>query len=195
MGMSPSRLSLLFACLAAFTFAACADPPDKEIQQAQQAIESARSAGAEEYAADEFNAAQAALKNASDAVAQRDYRLALNHALDARDRAQTAARQATARKTKARADADHAIAAAAVALVDARARLKTAEAAHATAHTLAESRRAIAGAEQAVQKARADLEHGAYVPAFDGAKAASMRLQAVARNLDTRTTAGPRRRH
>ena len=54
------------------------DPPDKEMQQAQSAIESARVAGAGEYAHDELAAAEQALKNAHDAVDQRDYRLALD---------------------------------------------------------------------------------------------------------------------
>src|SRR5262245_9617144 len=191
--MSPSRL--VFAVLVALTAIACATPPDKEIQQAQGAIDTAKAAGAEEYADEEFKAAQTALKNANDAVAARDYRLALNHALDARDRAQTAAKQTTDRKAAARVDADRAIAAAAVALVDARARLKRAEAAHAPAHTISTLRRAIASGDQAVQKARADLERGAYMPAADEAKAVSARLQSVAKDPESRTTAGTRRRH
>jgi hypothetical protein len=67
------------------------DPPDKEIKQAQAAIEAARGAGAGQYAKTEYAAAQDALKRATDAVADRDYRLALNHALDARERAEAAA--------------------------------------------------------------------------------------------------------
>ena len=42
----------------------------------------------------EFAAATTALKNANDAVRQRDYRLALNHALESREQAQNAARDA-----------------------------------------------------------------------------------------------------
>src|SRR5215470_14405074 len=91
------RSVAVLAALAALTAAACGDPPDKEIQQAQGAIDAARAAGADVYAHDEFAAAEQALKNANDAVAQRDYRLALNHALDARDRAKTAATQAADR--------------------------------------------------------------------------------------------------
>ncbi|HEY6212441.1 MAG TPA: DUF4398 domain-containing protein, partial [Vicinamibacterales bacterium] len=86
---------------------ACAgDPPDKEIKQAQAAIDAARGAGADRYAKTEFAAAQDALKRATDAVADRDYRLALNHALDARERADAAAKQAADGKLVARADAD-----------------------------------------------------------------------------------------
>ena len=188
-------LPLLCLLLAASSFIACGDPPDKEMQQAQGAIDAAKAVGADEYAPDEFAAAQAALKNAGDAVDQRDYRLALNHALDARDRAKTAAQQAADRKARARVDADRAIAAAAVALVDVRAHLKAAEASRAPAKTVADARRAIESSDEAVQKAREDLERGAYLPALDGAKAATKRLQSVGKDLESKTTAGPRRRH
>ena len=67
------------------------EPPDKEMQQAQGAIDAARAAGADQYAHEEFAAAQEALTHANEAVEQRDYRLALNHALDSRERAQNAA--------------------------------------------------------------------------------------------------------
>lgn len=192
----PGRvIALLFALLAAVTVVACGDPPDKEIQQAQGAIDAAKAVGADEYAAEEFTAAENALKNANDAVVQRDYRLALNHALDARDRAQTAAKQAADRKSKARVDADRAVTDAVRALDAARERLKHAEAAHAPARSLVDSRRALASLELGVQKARADLERGAYLAATDGAKAANARLASVARDLEAKPGAGPRRRH
>jgi len=86
--------------------AACAEPPRKEMDQAQGAIDAARAAGADEYAAAELSAAAAALARAEEAVAQRDYRQALNQALDARERAQTAARDAANRKAEARSHAE-----------------------------------------------------------------------------------------
>ena len=46
-------------------------PPNKEMDQAQGAIDAARAAGAERYAATEYTAATEALKNANDAVAGR----------------------------------------------------------------------------------------------------------------------------
>ena len=74
--------------------AGCADPPTKEMNQAQGAIDAARAAGAEQFAADEFQAAVDALKRRDEAVDQRDYRLALSLALDSRERAQDAAKRA-----------------------------------------------------------------------------------------------------
>src|SRR5438093_983925 len=109
--------------------AACGEPPEKEMQQAQGAIDAARAVGADEYAHDEFVAAQDALKHAREAVDQRDYRLALNHAIDSRERAQDAAKTAADRRGAARATAERAIGTAAAALADARLKLKTAESA------------------------------------------------------------------
>src|SRR6476646_8902770 len=65
------------ALLAIASLVACGEPPDKEMHQAQGAIDAARAAGAETYAPAELKAAVDALTRAQDAVAQRDYRLAL----------------------------------------------------------------------------------------------------------------------
>src|SRR5439155_26405029 len=111
--------------VAAVTAAACGDPPDKEIQQAHGAIDAAKAAGADLYGRDELTAAEKAVKDANTAVNDRDYRLALNNALDAREHAQTAAKQAADGKAAARSDAERVLRDAEIALADARVRLKT----------------------------------------------------------------------
>src|SRR5437763_3627602 len=91
------RLLLLFCIVIPATLGTirCSgEAPDKEIEQAQQAIDAAKAAEAGQYATDELNAAIDALKRSHDAVDQRDYRLALDLAIDSRERAQTAAKQA-----------------------------------------------------------------------------------------------------
>lgn len=90
------------------------------MQQARTAITAARTTGAATYARDEFTAAQDALTQAERAVTDRDYRLALNRALDSRERAQTAAKEAAGNKAAARADADRLLTQAAAALRAAR---------------------------------------------------------------------------
>ena len=80
------------------------------MDQAQGAIDAARAAGAERFAATELSAANTALKNANDAVQQGDYRLALNHALDSREQAQNAARVAADTKAKLRGDVERSMA-------------------------------------------------------------------------------------
>jgi len=134
--------------------AACSAPPQKEIDMAQGAIDAARAAGAEQYAAQEYAAATAALQDAHDAVGQRDYRLALTRALDAHDRAQDAARGAADGKARARGEVEAATAAAAAAVAQIQRRIEAAETAKVPARELASARKVHAGAEKAVQEAR-----------------------------------------
>ncbi|HMD34553.1 MAG TPA: hypothetical protein VKH42_06280 [Vicinamibacterales bacterium] len=189
----PSRLAAAFAI--ALTAIACGgNPPDKEITQAQAAIEAARGAGADQYAKTEYAAAQDALKRSVDAVADRDYRLALNHALDARERAEAAARQAVDGKVIARADADRAVRDLTAALSEARARLKSAESAHVAPRIVGESRRAIAGAETAVQKARTAIEAGDYTSATALIAETAAQLRAATHDLEVAQSAPARRR-
>src|SRR5436305_4017823 len=153
-----SRASIIAAVVLAVASAAtmaCGAPPDKEIQQAQGAIDAARAAGADTYATAEFTAAQDALKQAHEAVDQRDYQSALNHALDSRERAQNAAKEAADRKATARGDAERALSDATTALTAVRVKLKTAESGRISPKTLAKPRQTIADGEQALQKARA----------------------------------------
>ena len=187
-------LQSIAVAVAVTATAACGDPPDKELQQARDAIESARGAGADLYAREEFTAAETALKNATDAVEQRDYRLALNRALDARERALNAAKEAVTRKAAVRADASRALALAGRALDDARAKLKSAEAARAPARVLTPARRAIADADFAVQEARATFGQGAYASVIEAANAETTRLHGVARDLESAVGPAPRRR-
>jgi len=141
------------------------DPPTKEILQAQQAIDSAREAGAPRYATDDFAAAENALKHAQSSVTGKDYRQALNDALDARDRAQTAAKNAADHKAAAKVEVDRALHDGALAIIDARAKLRAAEAAHRPARVLVALRRGLAEAESDVQEARTAFDKGDYLEA------------------------------
>ena len=100
------RLALITAILLS---ASCAEPPNKEMNQAQGAIDAARAAGAEKFAAAELTAAQDALKRSEEAVIARDYRLALSHALDSRERAQNAAKMAVDGRADLRGQAERAV--------------------------------------------------------------------------------------
>lgn len=191
---SVRRAAQSLAIVATLAGAACGDPPEKEIQQAQGAIDAARAAGADQYARDELVAAEDALKHATDAVAERDYRLALNHALDARERAQTAAKQAVDGKAAARADADRALRDVTSALTEARTRLKAAETARVSNRTLNDARRLIADGDEVVQKARAAFEQGDYAAVSDTIAGTTTRLLATARDLQLAASPAARRR-
>ena len=110
---------------AALLASACTSPPNKEMDQAQGAIDAARAAGADTFAATEFTAATSALERARDAVTQRDYRLALNNALESRDHAQSAAREAANARVRLRDEYQKALADLDMQLATAKARFTT----------------------------------------------------------------------
>jgi hypothetical protein len=165
--------------------AACGgDPPDKEIQQAQGALDAARAAGADRYAADEFKAAQDALTRANEAVTQRDYRLALNHALDSRERAQNAAKLGADGKAAARVEADRALTAGAATVASARIRLKGAEATRAAAKAANAVKLAISDAERRLQEARTAFDQGNYAEVVATVEAITKALTTATSDLD-----------
>ncbi len=167
------RLAVLLGV--ALFCAACSAPPQKEIDRAQGAIDAARAAGAEGYAPDTFKAATTAIQQAHEAVDQRDYRLALSHALDASERAQQAAREAADGKARVRAEAEQAILRLTTALQQLRTVLKG-EGARAPAPVLTAARRVDAGAEAALQKARALLKREQYLDALEAMKGSEARI-------------------
>src|SRR5262245_11219104 len=116
------------AGLIAVVGVACGEPPNKEIGEAGGAIAAARAAGAEQYAAAEFAAATAALTQANEAVAARDYRLALNHALESREQGEAAAGTAAETRARTRGDTERALAHASLLLSQAKERLSAATA-------------------------------------------------------------------
>jgi hypothetical protein len=184
----PARPPLLVLILVATS--ACADPPEKEMQQAQGAIDAARSAGADEYARDEFMAAEAALQRAHEAVGLGDYRLALNHALDSRERARNSARLAADGRAAARVEADHTLTALTAALDEARTSLQLAKARRVPARTLGGAQRAIETAEKRVQEARTAYEEGQYAAVISIAAAPAAELAAAAQELESARPAG-----
>jgi Domain of unknown function (DUF4398) len=194
MSLARALLLSLVAALAVAAAACGGEPPDKEIQQAQGALDAARAAGADRYAVEEFTAAEDALKRAHDAVAQRDYRLALNNALDSRERAQDAAKQAADGKAAARVAADHALSAAARALNAARNALKAAEASHAPGRLINAARHNIADGDQRLQEASTALDRGDYAAAVEDASALTKAATATTSDLDQAGQAAPRRR-
>ncbi len=101
--------ALTLLVLGAALLPACSAPPQKERDQAEAALTAARTAEAATYASTELEAAISALKAYDAAVVQGDYRLALNHAIGARDSAYAAAKLAADRKAAARSEAERLI--------------------------------------------------------------------------------------
>jgi hypothetical protein len=169
--------------------AACSAPPQKELTRAAESIEAARTAGAEQYAAESFTAATAALRQAQEAVDQRDYRLALSRAVDANDRAQEAAKDAADAKAKARADSEAIVNAVNAELPQLEAHLKTAEAARVPKRELAPARALVNDAGAALQKARTLLIAGNYAEATTAVKGFDEQIRAQIRTVGDATLA------
>jgi hypothetical protein len=192
-------MSRLFAPLCAITCAvvltvACSAPPQKEIDQAQQAVNAARAAGAEQYAPDSFAEATAALQQSHEAVNQRDYRLALSRAVDASDRAQEAARAAADNKAKARSQAEAAVNAINALVMHLHARLKVAEEARVSSRELAPVRATLKETEAALQKARALLAAENYAGAIQVVSGLDSQIRSETRVVEAAITLRTARR-
>jgi hypothetical protein len=169
---------------ASLLIVACGDdPPDPEIQQAQTAIDAARAADASTYAHDDLTAAEQALAAARKAVTDRDYRLALTNALESRERAQAAAKDAGERKAAARQDVERTMRTVTGAVAQTRARLKTAEGARG-ASRLAAAKRAVDDADRAVQEARTAFDANDYSAAKAALDTANARLAVATRDVE-----------
>jgi hypothetical protein len=163
------------------------------MQQAQGAIDAARAGGSDQYASQEFTAAVDALKHAHEAADDRDYRQALNFALDARERAQLALKEAADNKAAARVNADRALAGANTALGVAQKRLADLETARVPAKLLGDPRKQLEASERRVQEARAAFDRGDYPDATAAADATSQALSALVDSLESINVPAPRR--
>jgi hypothetical protein len=176
------RLCLL-VCVALLA-GACSEPPRKEMDHAQGALDAARAAGAEQYAPETFRAARTSLEQSEAAVAQRDYRLALSLAVDASERARAAAAEAADAKARARGELERTTAVIEGAIKELQARITTAEAAKAPARELAAPKTSLAAAERVLQEARAALGAGDYARARTAIQGMLERIREEIRQLD-----------
>jgi len=173
----------------------CASPPHKEIDQAQGAIDAAHAAGAERYASTEYAAATDALKQANDAVTGRDYRLALNYALESREQAQNAARTAADTRARLRGDVERSVAEAKAMIDDVRARLDGPSGSQIPRNTRRTAQQRLKQLEGDLQKADLDLHAEKYMEADRVLTGVKQQIQAVAATLPhTATSQSPRKK-
>ena len=187
------RLLVIFLLL--FT-AGCSEPPQKEIDQAQAAVDAARTAGADRYATADFAAAVSSLDKARASVDQRDYRQALNYALDSRQRAVDAGRQAADGQARARKTADAAYTEAATRANALQAALRTAETNKTPAKLLKAGHAALRTARADLQKASAAISAGNFEDATKVLTDVRGKLDAAiaeVKNIPPRTARRPAR--
>jgi hypothetical protein len=157
--------------------AGCSEPPQKEIDQAQTALDLARAAGADKYAITEYTDAASALQKARVAVDQRDYRQALNYAIESRQRSQDAIRQAADGKSRAQRAAEAIVIDISTRASTLQERVRAAEAARVPAKDLRTPRQAMTAAQTRLQEARTLIGAGNY-------EEATKTLTEVRGNLD-----------
>lgn len=165
-------------------FIGCATPPTKEMNQAQDAIDAAGSAGADQYAPDEYAAAIAILENAKKAVENTDYRLGLNYALQAREEAQKSVEQAAKQKVLVRREVEQILDAAALELEELDRRLVAAQTARIPVRQMAQSRMTRSAVEAAMHEAHTALSQSDYISARNLAKGLSEMVRKVIREID-----------
>jgi hypothetical protein len=178
---------------AAVLVTACGDPPNKEMDQAQGAIDAARAAGADRYASTEYTAATAALKRAQDAVGQRDYRQALNEALDSREHAQNAAREAADSKAQVRGEVERDMAQIAALMAEANTRLAAANRSRLPRRVLDRSRSELAAVDMSVQKAGAAMQADDYLAAREALQGVRERIRQATQALEPAAAQSSRR--
>jgi hypothetical protein len=194
--MPLGRLARFFLLALSISFAACGgEPPTKEMQEARNAIERAKAAGADRYAAEEYAAAVDALQQADTAVGQRDFRLALSHALDSKERADTATAEAGNKQLAVRAEAENGLVSARSSLDRARAKLRTAEGGRAVAApALAVPRASLVTADEHLQEASKAFAKNDYLATNTATVAALQAISVADQALDAAMPPAARRR-
>jgi hypothetical protein len=98
------------ALASALLVAGCASPPEAEKKAAEDAVRAAQSAGADRYAADDYAATQAALKEAEGHVGAKKYSEAKTAYVKVKELADQAASKVEAGKAAVKAEVDRAVA-------------------------------------------------------------------------------------
>lgn len=176
------RAALALAVLALSL--ACSAPPDKERHQAEGAIAAARAADAVRYAPKALEMAESALAGYDAAVAQRDYREALRLALEARDTAFQAARDASDEKASVRSQAEQMITEGTTLLVSWDGRPASRTSARPTPGAEVSAGTLVPDARLALQEARSKLDQADY-------HGVVMLLEPIVASLRTEIGTGP----
>jgi hypothetical protein len=170
----------------------CAKPPQEAIDTARQALESARAAGAADYAPQ-------ALKSAEDAVAQldaelqaqqkkfalfRSYKNLTTMAESAKTAGETAVAEANTGKERARGEAEAAIAQARTALTEAQSLLSTAPAGKGSQMDIEAMKNDLMGVETSVAEADRAYQEGRFLEAKSKADAANAQAMSVKTAVD-----------
>ena len=179
---------------ASVLLAGCAEPPSKEMDQAQGAIDAARAAGADQYATTEYDAATTALKSSNDAVAAGDYRLALNYALESREHAQNAARDAANTKARMRSEIERNLVEIEALITKGQAQITAAQRARVAARLIRQPGADLTRSMADLQKPREAVAAGDYLQAAKAVGEIRSRVEKALADIDAATTPQTSRR-
>jgi len=162
-----------------FTLSSCGSPPQAELDAAQAALDSARQAGAETYAADAYNRAKNTLASANAKSEQGEYEAAKSDAVQAKDQADSARTLAESNKAKLRDEAQAIVDRVSNAIGDARAAVDSAPRGKGADGDLDQLRADLGQADAALNDARSSLSSGSFNAALEQAKSADSKLGQV----------------
>jgi hypothetical protein len=183
-----------FVVLLALVLSGCSEPPQKEIDQAQAAVDAAKTAGADTYAADEYNSAVTALQKSHESVDQRDYREALNYAIDARQRATEAAKQAGIAKGHTKVAAEKLVTDCSTRVSQLDTDIRVAQGAHVAPRDLRSARTTLADAQNALQETRIAMAAGKYAEVLSALTEVRRKVDAAIAAVDALRQRPPKRR-
>ena len=157
----------------------CGSPPQAELDAAQAALDTARQAGAEAYAADAYNRAKNTLADARAKSEQGEYEAAKTAAVQAKDQADQARSLAESNKARIRDEAQAIVNRLSNAIGDARAAVDGAPRGKGADDDLDQLRADLGQAGAALTDARNSLGEGNFNAALEQAKSADSKLGQV----------------
>ena len=157
----------------------CGSPPEAELAAAEAALESARGAGAEAYAADAYDRAKNTLSDARAKVEQGDYDAAKTAAIQAKDQADQAKSLAESTKVRVRDEAQAIVTRLSNAIGDASAAVDGAPRGKGADSDLDQLRADLGQAEAELSDARGSLSSSDFNAALEQAKSAESKLNQV----------------
>lgn len=186
------RISVVFVVLALLVFVSCAKAPEQEMQSANQSIEAARTAEAEDYAPDAFQVAMDTLNAASAAKTEADGKFALFRSyskakelfVHAEALANEAATQAAAEKERVKAEVTNLITQAQMALDSADAALKKAPKGKGSKADIELIQNDLAAAQASFTDGQNDFNAGQYKAAKAKIETAMQKAQAVITEIE-----------
>ena len=157
----------------------CGSPPEAELEAAEAALESARGAGAEAYAADAYDRAKNTLSDARAKVEQGDYDAAKTAAIQAKEQADQAKSLAESTKVRVRDEAQAIVTRLSNAIGDASAAVDGAPRGKGADSDLDQLRADLGQAEAELSDARGSLSSSDFNAALEQAKSAESKLNQV----------------